>query len=380
MQTFHWDQNFVTGLASVDEQHHQLVNLINSLGESLIAGPGVDDSALQVLFGKLANYARFHFNEEESLMRQVGIAPQHLELHHASHQKFIAQVSTIWNSRKSMANPAEVLHGFLTSWLSFHILGEDQAMARQIDRIRHGVSAAEAYANAAAPTDQATAALLHALRNLYHVLSEQNHDLAAANALLEERVAERTKEWEQVNQHLKNISRIDGLLEIANRGHFNERLTEEWRRAVREQQSLGLLMIDVDYFKRFNDTYGHQAGDRCLQAIAQAAKSALHRPGDLLARYGGEELVIMLPNTELEGAKLIALNVLSKIEALQIPHSESDAAPYVTVSIGCAALVPERLSNPNQLISAADHLLYSAKASGRNRVCHNANAPDCVNS
>ena len=275
-----------------------------------------------------------------------------------------------------MINPAEVLHGFLMSWLGFHILGEDQVMARQIGRIRGGESSATAYEIEAVPKDQATAALLHAMRNLYHVLGEQNRDLADANLRLEERVAARTRELGQANQalsaanqKLEIISITDGLLNIANRRCFNERLVEEWGRATREQKHLALLMIDVDYFKRYNDTYGHQTGDRCLQAVARAAKSALRRPGDLLARYGGEELVIILPNTELNGANTVALNVCAKVAELQIPHSTSKVAAYVTVSIGIAAMVPDRQAKSDQLVSAADHALYSAKDSGRNRVC-----------
>lgn len=376
MQTFLWDENYVTGLATVDEQHHKLVNLINQLGESLIAGPGVDENALQELFEKLTNYAQLHFNDEESLMREAGIASTYLDAHHKNHQNFIVQVSAIWKSRQSMANPGEILHGYLTSWLSSHILGDDQSMARQIIRIQQGESAEKAFETDAPTTDRATGALLHAMGNLLHVLSEQNRDLTDANIHLEERVTERTKELEkanqalnEANQHLKNISRVDGLLKIANRRYFNERLSEEWLRAIRERTSLALLMIDVDFFKRFNDTYGHLDGDHCLQAVALAAKSALNRPTDFLARYGGEELVIMLPNTGLKSANSIALNICAKIAALQIPHSKSDAASHVTVSIGCAALVPDRQSNPDLLISAADRALYSAKDNGRNRVC-----------
>jgi diguanylate cyclase (GGDEF)-like protein/hemerythrin-like metal-binding protein len=376
MQTFAWDQNFVTGLASVDEQHRQLVHLINRLGESLINGRETDQGTLQALFEQLAEYARYHFEDEERLMREANIAPEHFELHRRSHQGFIDQVSTMWNSRGSMTNPAEVLHGFLMAWLGFHILGEDQVMARQIARIRAGESPAEAYAMDAASKDHATAALLRALRNLYLVLSEQNRDLADATLRLAQRVAERTRELSQANQalsdanrQLERISRTDGLLEIANRRYFDERLDEEWHRAAREHKPLALLLIDVDYFKRYNDTYGHQAGDRCLQAVAGAARSVLSRPGDLLARYGGEELGILLPNTETNGANAVALNVCAKVAALQIPHSASAVVAYITVSVGVAAMAPERQASSDQLVFAADRALYSAKENGRNRVC-----------
>ncbi|MCX7150687.1 MAG: bacteriohemerythrin [Rhodocyclales bacterium] len=376
METFIWDQHFTTGLERVDAQHHHLVDLINQLGESLIAGEVEEPEALQEIFGQLADYAQYHFAEEERLMEETGVDSRHRDPHHRHHAEFVEQVSTMWNSRNSMASAAETLHGFLRSWLGFHILGEDQAMARQIALIRIGKSPDQAYEMDSAQIDNATSALLQALQNLYQVLSGQNRDLAAANFRLEERVAERTSELAQANQaltglnhRLEALSNSDGLLGIANRRYFDARLDEEWRRAVREHQSLSLLMIDVDYFKRYNDTYGHQEGDRCLQSVVQAALSAFKRPGDLLARYGGEELVVILPNTELNGAILVAQAIQHELAALHIPHADSAVADVVTVSIGAATMRPDQQKTSAMLVAVADRGLYSAKESGRNRVC-----------
>lgn len=349
MKTFVWNQNYVTGLETVDQQHHYLVDLINQLGESMIGGNADNDDALQTIFAQVADYAKYHFTEEERLMLEVGIAPQYLDRHRKVHHQFIEQVSSMWKARSSISNPSEVFLGFLSAWLGYHILGEDQAMARQIALIRKGVSPARAYEIETAPIDNNTAPLLMAMGNLYHVLSEQNRDLAAANLHLEERVAERTRELAQANQalvdanhRLELLSRTDGLLGIANRKYFDDKLEEEWRRAMREKKPLALLMIDVDYFKRYNDTYGHQAGDICLQSIAKAAASALHRPAELLARYGGEELVIILPNTDLNGANVIASNVCAKVSGLHIEHTASLVTDHVTVSIGAASAIPDK--------------------------------------
>ena len=376
MEAFVWDEHFTTGLERVDQEHHHLVVLINRLGESLIAGQMEAPESLQAIFGDLAAYAQYHFAEEERLMAEIGVSPRHSDPHRQHHLDFVEQVSTMWNSRNSMASAAETLHGFLRSWLGFHILGEDQAMARQIALIRGGTAPEQAYELDSTRADNATAALLRALHNLYHVLSGQNRDLAAANVRLEERVAERTAELGLANQsltdlnhRLRELSNSDGLLEIANRRHFDARLEEEWRRAQRQGQSLSLLMIDVDHFKRYNDSYGHQAGDRCLQAVARAAQSALRRPGDLLARYGGEELVVILPNTELAGAILVAQAIQRALADLHIPHADSPVADQVTVSIGVATMLPNPQLESAQLLAAADHGLYSAKESGRNRVC-----------
>ncbi len=376
MDTFVWDEHFTTGLKLVDEQHHRLVDLINQLGDSLITCKTADGDTLQTIFAQLADYAKYHFDEEERLMEESGIAQPHLDLHIKHHDQFIDQVSRMWNSRATMTHPAEILHGFLSSWLGFHILGEDQTMARQIALIRSGESPARAYEATRTPQDNATAALLQALHNLYHVLSEQNRDLADANIQLEERVSERTRALAEANEaliqanaQLEKMSRTDGLLRVANRQCLNERLDQEWLRAKRERTPLALLMLDVDHFKRYNDTHGHQAGDRCLQAIAQAASSALRRPADLLARYGGEEMAILLPNTEIEGACSVAANIAAQVSALHIPHGASPVADHVTVSIGATSMVPDQATPLDQLIAVADRALYQAKEGGRNRVC-----------
>jgi len=376
MEAFVWDERFTTGLKLVDAQHHHLVDLINQLGDVLIDGKMAGVDALEPIFVELADYARYHFAEEERLMVDAGIAAEHCNVHVEHHAQFIEQVMRMWKARAGMTHPAEILHGFLSSWLGFHILGEDQTMARQIALIRSGVPSSGAYEITRTHQENATAALLHALHNLYHVLSEQNRDLADANVQLEERVAERTRALAdanaalmRANAQLETLSRTDGLLGIANRQYLDQRLTQEWRRAQRERTPLALLMLDVDYFKRYNDTYGHQAGDHCLQAVAQAIQAALRRPADLLGRYGGEEMLVVLPNTELEGACAVAAAIAAQMAAMRIPHRSSAVAAYVTVSIGAAAMTSETPLSVERLIAAADQALYLAKEEGRNRIC-----------
>ena len=377
MEAFVWDQHFSTGLDRVDGAHHDLVRLINELGETLIHGDAGAPEALQAAFDRLADYARHHFADEEALMREGGVAARHRATHHQHHAGFVDQLSKIWSARAAMSRPAEALHGFLRSWLAFHILGVDHSMARQMALIQAGKSPDEAYEIELTRDDHATTALLKAIGNLYKVLSQQNADLVAANLRLEERVAERTSELARANQalselnlRLEALSNSDGLLGIANRRYFDQTLDSEWRRAMRLGQAVSLLMIDVDHFKLYNDCYGHQAGDRCLRAIAQAVRSpaALKRPGDLLARYGGEELVVLLPNTERAGALCTAQAIQRAIAALQLPHGGSPVAAEVTVSIGAATQWPVRQSAPAALLTSADQALYAAKEAGRNRI------------
>ena len=166
MKAFIWDQSFVTGLELVDEQHRFLVDLINRFGESLVASKSVDDAELTAVFGELAKYAQYHFSTEERLMQESGVAPGHQDLHRRQHADFISQVSSMWTARATLSNPAEVLHGFLCAWLAYHVLGEDQEMARQIAFIRAGKSPGEALELAQIPRDSSTAGLLAALQNL----------------------------------------------------------------------------------------------------------------------------------------------------------------------------------------------------------------------
>ena len=164
---------------------------------------------------------------------------------------------------------------------------------------------------------------------------------------------------------LRRMVFLDGLTGVANRRHFEERLDIEWRRCRRNGARLAVAMIDVDYFKRYNDAYGHQAGDACLQAVAARIRQALHRPQDLVARYGGEEFVCVLPDTDEQGALLTARRVESEVRSLGIEHKASEAARVVTISIGIACVTPGQNGDPFALVAQADARLYAAKQAGR---------------
>ena len=176
------------------------------------------------------------------------------------------------------------------------------------------------------------------------------------------------EELENANRELSRLSSLDGLTGIANRRHFEQIYDMEWRRAVRTGSELSVLFLDLDFFKYYNDTYGHQEGDDCLKQVAAAAGRVLKRPGDLLARYGGEEFVVILPETSIDGAAEVAEAIRQAIERCNIPHSASPVAAHVTVSVGVAGgrVTPE--DKPSDFIARADKALYEAKHSGRNRV------------
>lgn len=171
-------------------------------------------------------------------------------------------------------------------------------------------------------------------------------------------------------QLLEEFAFIDPLTQIPNRRQFEQKLDEEWRRAVRNKSPLSICMLDIDYFKQYNDSLGHGEGDVCLQKVAQSIHSATARAGDLAARYGGEEFVVIFPNSTLKDTKLLAEKICKNIESLKILHPNSSVGKYVTISIGCATIdLPSQKDVPLMLVDNADKALYKAKEEGRNRVC-----------
>ena len=176
------------------------------------------------------------------------------------------------------------------------------------------------------------------------------------------------EELESLNRELSRLSSLDGLTGIANRRHFDYIFDLEWRQAMRTGRELSIVFFDIDFFKLYNDTYGHQEGDECLKKIAAAAGQMVKRPVDLLARYGGEEFVVILPETAPAGAYHVAEEIRAAIAACHIPHSASTIADHVTVSVGVASKQAVLTDNPQELLNLADKALYEAKNSGRNQV------------
>lgn len=210
--------------------------------------------------------------------------------------------------------------------------------------------------------------LIPAVRNamqtveLQRQVRQQQHELE-----------ELTRQLKKANETLERLHRMDSLTDVANRRHFDEVFAYEWKRASR-QGPLSLVMIDVDYFKQFNDTYGHLAGDDCLLKLATALRDCAQRSSDVVARYGGEEFALLLPGTDLEGALMIAEQARQAVEQLQIAHDASFVSDVVTISAGIASTERTMTAQEREsLIQRADAALYKAKSNGRNRV---ATAPD----
>lgn len=202
---------------------------------------------------------------------------------------------------------------------------------------------------------------------LKHEMDERisrEKELLNITSLLEES----NQKLQQVNVILNRLSRIDGLTGIANRRHFDDLFCQEWKRAGRLSKPISLLLVDIDFFKNFNDTYGHQLGDECLKQVAGALSRALKRPCDVIARYGGEEFVAFLPETDEKGAIMVAETMQVNMANVNIPHRNSPVSDKVTVSVGVSTDVPATNLLPGTLIADADKALYQAKQEGRNRI------------
>lgn len=188
------------------------------------------------------------------------------------------------------------------------------------------------------------------------------------NQELERQIAERTVDLSEANRKLQQLSEIDGLTGIANRRKFDAEVEMEWRRAIREEQPLALLMFDIDHFKEYNDLFGHQEGDKCLRLVAEMLDALMQRAGDLVARYGGEEFVAILPGLDTESAVEVAEKIRLAVEQMHMPHPGNMPAAVVTISIGVAAMTPDQAARSSALLQQADANLYRAKREGRNRV------------
>ena len=208
---------------------------------------------------------------------------------------------------------------------------------------------------------------IYEIERLARSFNQMTVQLKASFGELENRVAERTASLQQANQRLLELANSDGLTQIPNRRYFDTCLAKEWQRHLREEQCLGLVMLDIDYFKHYNDYYGHQGGDEVLLRVAQTISQVPRRASDLVARYGGEEFVVILPNTSTEGAFKFAELIRESVLSLEIAHPRSQVSKYVTLSLGVASMMPNPDNKLEDLITQADEALYQAKKLGRNQ-------------
>ena len=365
MESFRWDKHFETGLAEVDKQHRHLVDVINRFGDLLAQRDGVAFADIESVFNELADYAGYHFKEEEGMMARVGLDAAYIAQHVQLHTNFMQEVMRLREGvspRKPDA--AEPLLKFLTYWLAFHILGTDQSMARQVRVVLAGGDPARAYADEQVMKEGATEPLLHALNGLFHQVSLQNHKLLELNRTLEDKVTERTAELMETNRKLQEMALTDMLTGLPNRRHAMTRLALDWSESLRDGTPLACMMIDADGFKQVNDKHGHDAGDQVLRQLASHLRYCM-RTDDVVCRLGGDEFLIICPRTTLEGALHAAESTRQAIAQLRVPTG--DGVWLGSISVGVAVRTPD-MQNPEDLIKEADQGVYIAKREGRNCV------------
>ena len=366
MESFIWGPVFETGLTEVDIQHHRLVELINEYGDHVARSPDLQLEEIERLFVALADYAHYHFEEEETLMSECGLSEHYVTAHREQHAHFLAQVRQFFSSMVPNDRDGQRrLLMFLVHWLAYHILGTDKVMARQVELIKTGTDPEEACRIASQDLGkEAMEPLLKALNDLFLVVMNRNKELSELNESLELKVQERTAALNVANQRLEELANTDILTGLPNRRHALTRLTLAWSDSLRLGEPLACLLLDADHFKAINDTYGHDAGDTVIRELGQQLRDFV-RTDDFVARMGGDEFLIILPRTDLASAIRVGRELRDHVAALRI---QAGAGIWKgSLSIGAAERDASQ-ADYEALIKAADEGLYAAKRMGRNTV------------
>lgn len=358
---FIWNDIFITGIDSVDEQHQQLVKLINDLGEMVIS-PGELDLQLfaSVRKGLLA-YVCFHFGDEERIMREAGLDPRYTQQHQAAHKAFIDEIQAMDETCNEVSfEVARNLATYLVYWLAYHILDIDQSMARQIKAVRQGQTAAQAYEEDIRFKGSNTEPLVSAMTGLFYLVSERNRELRELNRELDQRVKQRTLELEEANRKLQVLSTQDDLTGLYNRRFAMLSLSQLWIEKERYAGTFSVLLLDADHFKEVNDRYGHAQGDALLRTLAERLRHSV-RGSDIVCRIGGDEFLIICPHSTHAAATETAIKILAGSE----PFFNADGVECWNgaLSIGIAE-VNNNMTRPEDILQAADNALYDAKRKG----------------
>jgi diguanylate cyclase (GGDEF)-like protein/hemerythrin-like metal-binding protein len=364
MNSFQFNSFFLTGIKQVDDQHRRLVDLINEFGESL-ASMETKQGDIEQIFQELAEYAQYHFDEEESLMQKMHIDARHYDPHIEEHLHFLEDVTSMHSdSSFEKTKIMNQLLNFLIHWLAYHILGSDKNMAKQIEAVQAGISPSEAFETLEKMRDSSTEPLLHAIKGLFQLVSARNKQLKKLNRSLEQKVKERTRKLDESNKHLLEVSITDALTTLPNRRYAMQQLKKFWEESDRTKTSLSLMMIDADHFKEVNDSYGHDAGDLVLCELAKTLQYSV-RTDDIVCRLGGDEFLIICPGTDESGVHHIAGIVRKNVSRMKV--ATGDGFWSGSISVGVASRMAN-MDHFEDLVKMADRGVYAAKKAGKNCV------------
>lgn len=362
-EVFPWNPGFEVGIPAIDEQHKQLVILINRLVNTLI---NKEPFEVSEAFRDLANYADFHFAAEEAIWKETFQDDDWVASHQQNHASFLPAIQAI--QEKDAARPlheiVENILRFLTRWLAFHIIDDDKRMALAVSALVSGDTLTQAKQRADQQMDGSTNLLIDIVLNMYDGLASRTLNL------MRERQARMAAEAElkQANQKLEQLSITDQLTGLFNRRYLETLFDSEQQRARQAQKSFNFLLLDIDYFKRLNDRYGHASGDFALRQVGQQLLALCQGSDEWAFRLGGEEFAIISITDSPEDGRCFAQSICESIALLAIENQDSDAADTLTLSIGVISGVPKEGDNRDHLMRQADICLYHAKDQGRNRV------------
>lgn len=365
-EIFPWNENLKTGINKIDEQHKVIIMLINKLANNLTQEKEFE---IEDTFNELAKYADFHFKSEEKIWEEHLHGSELVLLHKDSHDSFLPEVLKIKenNKDKSFTETAEEILLFLIRWLAFHIVDEDKRLVLIINSIKEGKKIHEAIAESENFRSDSMKNLIETILSMYDSLSLKTI------SLIRERKArlEVEKELTNTNKKLEELSITDQLTNLYNRRYFDEVFQKELIKSKRNKTLLTVILIDIDYFKRINDTYGHSFGDVVLKNIADCLKKVCKRPNDFVFRVGGEEFTIIISNEDYDCA-ISLIEILQKsIRDLKIPNINSDISDYLSISGGMVCKIPTQEDSIDSIIKLADDKLYKAKENGRNKIIVN---------
>lgn len=360
---FPWNKNFETGIHEIDSQHKKLVLLLNKLARSLVYE---EELKIDLALADLADYATYHFSAEEMVWLKYFGEDSWVSSHKTQHNEFMPNILKIKKNypTKQLHEAVEDIVKFLIRWLAFHILEEDKRFAMVVTELERGGKFQPSKTKIEKEMKGSMKVLIETILTMYDGLSSN------AIEMMRERKARIRAEEEliKVNKKLEELSITDSLTGLFNRRFLNRVFKKELKRAKRESGTLTYILLDIDKFKSFNDTYGHPKGDRAIIQVAEALVHLCRRPTDHAFRLGGEEFVVLTTGMTFEQSWKYCDQIRKKIEDLNIPHCHSEFNMVLTASIGFICRSPGSNDSIDDFFNAADERLYKAKERGKNRI------------
>lgn len=353
---FPWNENLETGNPLIDSQHRVLVDLLNQLARDLVVE---DADEIDRAFVKLADYANKHFSDEEKIFEKHLSNHPSFESHKKVHAAFFTSVNELKLEveDKSYKDSVEKIILFLLQWLIKHIIHSDKRLIIVINAIKSGKTVDEAMSSANTKITNLEDMVMSTLISMYNEVSSKTITLM--------REVEARKKAEQaleiVNKELNRLIIVDILTGLFNKRHFNNIVPMLIKKSTRERTKVSFFVLDIDYFKSINDTYGHVRGDKVLQLVGECILNLCRRPDDLAFRIGGEEFCIVASGQTQENAIDFAQTIRKSIKALKIENKNSKLDKHLTISIGLLNKIPSKDDTPDTFMKIADQRLYKAK-------------------